>query len=81
MLYFFSCGSYLTTDKLSKCDGRIKDPEQRICEDIFSAVFGFWNTILFQSAQVNSKTQKRSVVTAFEMQKCDHFTKPGSGRT
>ena len=44
---------YMSNDnfyKLSQVDGRIKDPEQRICEDIFSAVFGFWSTILFNSA-------------------------------
>jgi ABC-type uncharacterized transport system fused permease/ATPase subunit len=44
---------YMANDnfyKISQIDGRIKDPEQRICEDIFAAVFGFWSTILFGTA-------------------------------
>ena len=31
-------------------DTRIKDPEQRIAEDIMHAVFGFWSTIVFNTA-------------------------------
>lgn len=44
---------YMSNDnfyKMVQIDGRIKDPEQRICEDIFASVFGFWSTILFGTA-------------------------------
>ena len=44
---------YMANDnfyKLAQIDQRIKDPEQRICEDIFASVFGFWSTILFNTA-------------------------------
>eukprot|EP01043_Picozoa_sp_COSAG02_P056223 COSAG02_NODE_6638_length_3445_cov_3.330135_2_plen_317_part_00 len=36
--------------KMIQIDTRIKDPEQRIAEDIFAAVFGFWSTIVFNTA-------------------------------
>ena len=36
--------------KMVQIDTRIKDPEQRIAEDIMSAVFGFWSTIVFNTA-------------------------------
>jgi hypothetical protein len=44
---------YMANDnfyKLTQVDGRIKDPEQRICEDIMESVFGFWSTVIFNSA-------------------------------